>query len=109
MSTSNPNHSLDGQSNSEVMIGLSAGLGLLCLSVVSARLYTRGILLRNAGLDDLFIFFTQVSEFLVFPWREYQVVANPSLRQDRRYRPEYCYHIRSVYLFLLSTERRPPD
>lgn len=46
---------------SELMIGLSAGLGLACLAVVSARLYTRAILLRNAGLDDVFILFTEVS------------------------------------------------
>lgn len=63
MSTLIPDHSLDGQSNSELMIGLSATLGLLCLAIVSARLYTRGVLLRNAGLDDLFILFTEVGEF----------------------------------------------
>lgn len=51
---------------SELMIGLSSGLGLLCLIVVSARLYTRAILLRNAGLDDVFILFTEVGGFWPF-------------------------------------------
>lgn len=64
MSLTNPDHSRDGESNSELMIGLSAALGLLCLVVVSARLYTRAFLLRNAGLDDLFILFTEVGSVL---------------------------------------------
>lgn len=58
--TSEPNHALDGQSSSELMIGLSIGLGSICTIVVAARIYTRTIMLHNAGLDDLMIVVTQV-------------------------------------------------
>lgn len=60
MSLSRPDHSLDGQSTSEMTIALSAALGFLCTVVVGARLYTRAILLRNAGRDDVSIVITQV-------------------------------------------------
>lgn len=60
MSSAQPNHSLDGQSSSELMIGLSASLAVLCTIVVGARIYTRTIMLNNAGLDDIMIVITQV-------------------------------------------------
>lgn len=60
MATSQPDHSLDGQSSSELMIGLSISLVVLCTVAVGARIYTRTIMLNNAGLDDLMIVITQV-------------------------------------------------
>lgn len=60
MATTQANHALDGQSFSELMMGLSIGLGAICTVVVSARIYTRTIMLNNAGLDDLMIVITQV-------------------------------------------------
>lgn len=62
MATSQPDHSLDGQSSSELMMGLSISLVVLCTVVVGARIYTRTIMLNNAGLDDLLIVITQVRE-----------------------------------------------
>lgn len=60
MSTTIPDHSLDGQSKSELMIGLSAAFTFVCVVVVSARIYTRAIMLRTFGIDDVFIVITQV-------------------------------------------------
>ncbi|KAL1869136.1 hypothetical protein Daus18300_005672 [Diaporthe australafricana] len=60
MSFNAPDHSLDHESISELMIGLTATLGVITTVVVILRMYTRLILLRNAGLDDLMIVVTQV-------------------------------------------------
>lgn len=60
MSLNAPNHSLDHESTSELMIGLTATLGVISTVVVILRMYTRLVLLRNAGLDDLMIVVTQV-------------------------------------------------
>lgn len=60
MSLNAPDHSLDHESTSELMIGLSAALGLISTVVVILRMYTRLVQLRNAGLDDLMIVVTQV-------------------------------------------------
>lgn len=55
-----PDHSLDHESSSELMIGLSATFGFITTVVVILRMYTRLVQLRNAGLDDLMIVVTQV-------------------------------------------------
>lgn len=60
MSLNAPDHSLDHESSSELMIGLSATLGFISTVVVILRMYTRLVQLRNAGLDDLMIVVTQV-------------------------------------------------
>lgn len=60
MSLNAPDHSLDHESMSELMIGLSATLGFISTVVVILRMYTRLVQLRNAGLDDLMIVVTQV-------------------------------------------------
>lgn len=60
MATSQPDHSLDGQSQSELLMGLSISMVVICTLVVGARIYTRAIMLNNAGLDDVMIVITQV-------------------------------------------------
>lgn len=55
-----PNHSLDGESKSELLVGLSAAFLLFNTTVVAARIYTRAVMLRNFGIDDVFIAITQV-------------------------------------------------
>lgn len=62
MSLNPPDHSLDGQSNSQILIGLSACLGVLCTLAVGARIYTRAVRLKNAGMDDATIVTTQVGK-----------------------------------------------
>lgn len=66
MSLNAPDHSLDHESSSELMIGLSATLGFISTVVVILRMYTRLVQLRNAGLDDLMIVVTQVC-FIFLP------------------------------------------
>ncbi|KAI7787142.1 hypothetical protein LA080_000478 [Diaporthe eres] len=60
MSLNAPDHSLDHESTSELMIGLPAALGVITTVVVILRMYTRLVQLRNAGLDDFMIVVTQV-------------------------------------------------
>jgi hypothetical protein len=60
MSLNAPDHSLDHESMSELMMGLSATLGFITTSVVIARLYTRLVQLRNFGADDAMIAVTQI-------------------------------------------------
>ncbi|KAG8156508.1 hypothetical protein KVR01_013612 [Diaporthe batatas] len=60
MSFNPPDHSLDHESTAELMIGLSAALGILSTAIVILRMYTRLVQLRNAGLDDLMIVVTQI-------------------------------------------------
>lgn len=63
MSLNAPDHSLDHESTSELMIGLSATLGFITTVIVILRMYTRLVQLRNPGLDDLMICVTQVCLF----------------------------------------------
>lgn len=60
MSLTNPDHSLDGESRSELIMGLAVTFTAINTAAVSARIYTRAVLLRQLGIDDYFIGITQV-------------------------------------------------
>ncbi|KAJ4388062.1 hypothetical protein N0V93_008667 [Gnomoniopsis smithogilvyi] len=60
MATLIPDHTLDGQSKTGLIIGLSAAFTAVNTVVVAARIYTRAIILHTFGIDDVFIIITQV-------------------------------------------------
>lgn len=60
MSTLIPDHSLDGESRSGLMIGLTAAFTVVNTAVVIARIYTRAVILHTFGIDDVFIVITLV-------------------------------------------------
>lgn len=69
--------SLNGQSKSELMIGLTATLGFFATLSVLLRIYTRAIQLHNAGLDDYTIVITMVHHSTP-RWLPYQAPPHPA-------------------------------
>ena len=63
MATSLPNPPPDGDRNrSAVLIVVNAVFGLLAAISVLARIYVRSAMVKNLGLDDLFILLGLVSQ-----------------------------------------------
>lgn len=55
-----PDHSLDGESRVDVVVGILAAGCIITTAVVSLRIYTRTILLRTFGAEDAFMIAAQV-------------------------------------------------
>lgn len=60
MTTLIPDHSLDGESKTGLMMGLTCAFTFVNTAVVIARVYTRAVILHTFGIDDIFILITLV-------------------------------------------------
>lgn len=65
MSTLIPDHSLDGESKTGLMIGLTSAFTFVNTAVVIARIYTRAVILHTFGIDDVFIVITLVCGLII--------------------------------------------